>query len=269
MTVITSMQNSRVKNAVKLRSARHRAQQQKTLLEGYRVILAAVENGYPIDAIFFCPALFLGENEHALIQRAAAAGAHAVEVAEPPFRKMAYRERPEGLLAVAPIVRTALRDHAFKPAGFYIIVESIQRPGNLGSILRSADAAGVHGVIMCEAYTDLFNPDAIRASVGALFTVPTLEASTQEALAWRRKHRISTLAATPHTDRLYTDVDMTQPLALVVGAEQYGLSDTWMAQADLQVKIPMFGKVDSLNVATAATLLLYEVVRQRRGNASS
>jgi len=192
------------------------------------------------------------------------AGTQVIETTEGPFLKMAYRDRPEGLLAVASQVRRSLLDHTLGENGFHLIVESVERPGNLGSILRSADAAGVHSVIVCDACTDLFNPEVIRASVGTIFAVPVLEASTIEALAWCRENGICILAATPHTNTIYTDVDMLQPLAVLVGAEQHGLSAPWMDQADVQVKIPMFGQADSLNVATATTLLLYEVVRQRR-----
>lgn len=262
--MITSTQNPRVKNVLKLRHAKGRKHQNQTLIEGYRGVLRAVTNHYPLEELFFCPALFLGENEPALIQQVQNAGTPVFEVAEEPFRRMAYMERPDGLLAVAPQIRTPLQSHIPTENGFYLIAEGIERPGNLGAILRSADAAGAHGVIVCDSATDRFNPEVIRASVGTLFTVPVLEASGEEAVAWCQQHRLCILAATPHTDTLFTGADMTQPLAIVVGAEKFGLSDRWIQQADLQVRIPMLGQADSLNVATATTLLLYEVVRQRR-----
>ena len=150
-----------------------------------------------------------------------------------------------------------------KPNGLYLVAETIEKPGNLGSILRSADAVNATGVIVCNRQTDIFNPNVIRASTGAIFSVPLAETSSEEAVAWLRANGIKSLAATPHTDKIYTETDMTGPIAIVVGAEQYGLSDYWMNEADLQVVIPMLGKMDSLNVATAATLLLYEAARQR------
>ena len=120
------------------------------------------------------------------------------------------------------------------------------------------------GLIICNKCTDIYNPNVIRASTGALFAVPLAEATSQEAFDWLRKNKIRMLAATPHTDTVYTDVDMTGPVAIVVGTEQYGLSDLWMQHADLPVVIPMLGKIDSLNVATATTILLYEAARQRK-----
>ena len=144
-----------------------------------------------------------------------------------------------------------------------MVAETIEKPGNLGSILRSADAVGATAVIVCDKQTDLYNPNVIRASTGAIFSMPLAEATSVEALAWLRNLGIKTLAATPHAHQYHTDVDMTKGVAIVVGAEQYGLSPYWMNSADLQVLIPMLGKMDSLNVATAATILLYEAARQR------
>ena len=146
---------------------------------------------------------------------------------------------------------------------FLVVAEGIEKPGNLGTILRSCDAAGVDALILCDACTDVFNPNVVRASVGTLFTVPIFEATTPEAIAWLKKRGVSLLAATPHATEVYTEVDVTGPVALAVGTEQLGLSEAWMKQSELQVRIPMLGVADSLNVATATTLLLYEVVRQR------
>ncbi len=262
--IITSTQNARIKDAVRLQTQqRERDKRGRTVIEGYRQLLRAVDNGYPLATLFICPALFLGENERALIARAKSAGAEVVEVAEEPFRKMAYYDRPEGLLAVAEAVRRKISDAEPGERAFFLAAESIQRPGNLGAIFRSADAAGVDGVIVCDAQTDPFNPEVIRASVGTLFTVPFYESSSAEAAAWCRQHGIRIAAATPHTETAYTGADMTRAVAVAVGAEQFGLSETWLANADVRVRIPMHGQADSLNVATAATLLLYEVVRQR------
>lgn len=260
---IESLQNLRVKNAVRLNEARERSAQQRTLVEGYRPLLRAVENGYPLEEVYFCPSLFLGENEPALLERAEQAGAALIELTEEPMRKVTTRNRPEGLLALAPVIRHPLESHCPEECGFYLIVERIERPGNLGTIFRSADAAGVTGVIICDPQTDPFNPEVIRASIGTVFTTPMFAARSAEALAWCRRHGLQTVAATPHTSLLYTDADLTPPLVIVVGAEKVGLSEVWLEQADVQVRIPMSGQADSLNVATATTILLYEVVRQR------
>ena len=207
--------------------------------------------------------MFLGENEYDLLQKLEDRGARLYQV--PPFllEKMAYRDRPEGLIAIAKMRRHTLADLPVRENGLYLVAEAVEKPGNLGSILRSADAAGVDGLIICNKCTDIYNPNVIRASTGALFAVPLSEADGEEALDWLRQHKIKTLATTPHTDTIYTDIDMKQAIAIVVGTEQVGLTDLWLKGADINVRIPMLGQIDSLNVATATTILLYEAARQR------
>jgi RNA methyltransferase, TrmH family len=258
---ITSVQNPNVKEVVRLRERRHREKTDRFLIEGYRELLRAVDAGWEIESLFICPDLFLGTNEPNLIQRC---GKTVFSCSETVFKKISYRDRPDGLLAVAPQKHRTLADFSGgKNTPFYVVAESIEKPGNLGTILRSSDGTGVDGLIVCDRCTDIHNPNVVRASVGTLFTVPVVEAGGEETLNWLKAQNISVLAATPSAKRLYTDVDMTRPLAIAVGTEQLGLSDLWMEQADLQVRIPMQGTADSLNVATATTLLLYEVVRQR------
>ena len=156
-----------------------------------------------------------------------------------------------------------LKDLKLKPQPFLVIAESIEKPGNLGTILRSADAAGVDAVIVCDPTTDIHNPNVVRSSVGTLFTVPIVEADSGETLRFLKERGIAIVAATPSAKAEYTRVSLNGPVAIAVGTEQYGLSESWMKQADIQVRIPMFGVADSLNVASATTLVLYEVVRQR------
>ncbi len=260
---LTSLKNPKVKWVCGLRDRRERDREGVTLLEGYRELTRAHDAGIRMRAAFFCREMFLGENEDTLLDTLRNAGTEVYECTEPVLRKMAYRERPEGLIAVAEMKRGSLADIPAKRDGLYLVAETIEKPGNLGSILRSADAVGATAVIVCDKQTDLFNPNVIRASTGAIFSVPLAEASSTETLEWLKNLGIKTLAATPHTDKKHTDVDMTQGVAIAVGAEQYGLSEQWMNSADLQVVIPMLGRMDSLNVATAATILLYEAARQR------
>ncbi|MGE4563968.1 MAG: TrmH family RNA methyltransferase [Victivallaceae bacterium] len=260
---ITSAQNESVKHAIRLRDRRDREKEQLTLLEGYRELTRGREYGMEIVECFFSPAHFLGENEMPLLNALAEAGVKVVELAPHLLEKMAYRDRPEGLIAIARMKRHTLDSIPVYPDGLYLVAEAIEKPGNLGSILRSADAAGVDGLIVCDKCTDLYNPNVIRASTGALFSVPLAEATSEETFEWLRKHHIRILAATPHTDQLHTDADMTGAVAIAVGREQCGLSDLWMKHSDLPVKIPMLGRIDSLNVATATTILLYEAARQR------
>ena len=260
---LTSLQNPKVKRAFALRDRRERDREGVTILEGYRELTRAHAAGIPIRETFYCREMFVGENNDTLLDTLRDAGSAIYECSANVLRKIAYRERPEGLIAIAEMKRKGLDEIPARPDGLYLVAETIEKPGNLGSILRSADAVGATAVIVCNKQTDIFNPNVIRASTGAIFSMPLAETTSEEALAWLRNLGIKTLAATPHTHLYHTDVDMKQGVAIVVGAEQYGLSDYWMNSADLQVLIPMLGKMDSLNVATAATILLYEAARQR------
>lgn len=262
--IITSLQNPSVKAVCKLRDRAGRDRHHLTVLEGYRELTRAFEYGMEMTECYYCPEMFLGENEFSLLEKLAAAGVRNIEVAPHVLARMAYRERPEGLIAAARMKTHRLEDMPVVRNGFYLVAEAIEKPGNLGSMLRSADAAGVDGLILCDKGTDIYNPNVIRASTGALFCVPLAETDSAAALQWLRGNNIRILAATPHTDRNYTDVDMTAGVAVVVGREQTGLTPFWMDQADLQVRIPMLGMIDSLNVTAAATILLYEGARQRQ-----
>lgn len=258
---ITSVQNPKIKEAIKLRERRERDSSGLFLIEGYRELLRAKEGGIVCTQLFYCPSLFLGENEEALIDSIHAS--HFI-CSEAVFRKLSYRDRPDGLLAVARQRHLTLGDLPRMERPLYVVAEAIEKPGNLGTILRSCDAVGADALIVCDRCTDVHNPNVVRASVGTLFTIPVIEAEGREVLSWLKDRGIHILAATPHAKALYTDVDLNCPLAIAVGTEQYGLSDLWMQKADLQVSLPMCGKADSLNVATATTVLLYEALRQRR-----
>lgn len=260
---ITSLQNPRVKQLVKLRDRRPRDEAGVFLIEGFREIRRALDQRVALQELYFCPAWFLGENEAALIERARAAGAQLCELSQEAFAKVAYRERPDGLLAVAPQWRRALEDLPLPPAPLLLVVEAIEKPGNLGTILRSADAAGCDAVIVCDPVTDIFNPNVVRASTGVLFAVPLVVAESPRVLAWLREKGIRTVATTPAAEQVYTAADLRGPLAVVMGSEQYGLSDYWLQNADLPVRIPMAGQADSLNVAMATIITLFEAVRQR------
>ena len=262
--LISSLANPKVKTAVKLRQRSHRDELGLMLVEGYREIKRALDQGYRPTQLFHCGELFLkGTNEPALIEQARAAGAEILACSAPVFLKMAYRERPEGLLAVGPQPRRALADLVLPPRALLLVAEHIEKPGNLGTMLRAADAAGAAAVIVCDRCTDPCNPNVVRASTGTLFSVPVVEAEGAALRGWLRARGFSVLAATPHADRLHTEVDLTGNVALVVGAEQYGLTPAWLEAADLRVRIPMMGLADSLNVSAATTILLFEALRQR------
>ena len=296
---ITSLQNPRVKQLVKLRDRRDRDEAGLFLVEGYREVRRALEKNVRLNEFYFSPEWFLGENEPALIEQARQAGAQLFELSKEAFAKCAYRDRPDGLLAVAPQWKLSLSDLNLPgssvagvadpgldselstktpgsatpatPANrtakvpFLLVVESIEKPGNLGTILRSADAAGVGGVIVCDAVTDVFNPNVVRSSTGVLFSVPIVVADSATVHAWLVEKGIRIVATTPDTPNVYTKVDLTGPLAIVMGSEQYGLSKFWLKESNLLVRIPMAGQADSLNVAMATIITLFEAVRQRNG----
>lgn len=265
--IITSLQNPKVKQAIQLRDKRDRDRSDLFLIEGYRELSRAQEAGWIVGTLFVCPELFLGSNEEALISKVCAAGAKLVTCNEKVFKHLSYRDRPDGLLAIAPQKHATLNDldgclDTSHPP-LLVVAEAIEKPGNLGTILRTSDAVGIDGLIVCDRCTDIHNPNVVRASVGTLFSVPVVEAGGAETIAWLKKKGIAILAATPAAEKEFTQVDMTVPVAIAVGTEQLGLSDLWMSEADIQVRIPMRGIADSLNVAMATTLLLYEAARQR------
>lgn len=263
--IITSLQNPRIKQLVKLRDRRPRDAAGVFMVEGYRQIRRALDKGYAPAEFYYSPEWYLGEkeNEPALLEEAAAGGARLFELSKDAFAKVAYRERPDGLLAVLPQWRNQLDDLALSPTPFLLVVEAIEKPGNLGTILRSADAAGVDGLIVCDPVTDLFNPNVVRASTGVLFSVPVVIAESAAVRQWLQAKRIRSVATTPAATAIYTDSDLTGPMAIVMGSEQYGLSDDWLRQADHRVRIPMAGQADSLNVAMATIITLFEAMRQR------
>ena len=268
MLHLTSNQNPKVKLVTQLRNKSTRDETQLFLVEGYREILRAIDADWHLDTLFVCEELFLGVNEQILIERARQRLTQIITCNKTVFQKMSYRDRPDGLLAIAPQKKSDLSSlkQAFdnNRAPLFVVAEAIEKPGNLGTILRSSDAVGVDGLIVCDRCTDIFNPNVVRASVGTLFTVPTVEEEGEATLKWLKDNQVTILAATPHAEKEFTDVDLTQPVAIAVGTEQLGLSERWMKQATLQVRIPMRGIADSLNVAMATTLLLYEASRQRQ-----
>jgi len=257
------MQNPQVKAAVKLQNRRERDSTGLFLIEGYRELSRAVSGGVKVEKIFFCPELFLGDNEDALIKEIASKGGTAFICTKAVFSKLSYRDRPDGLLAVAEQMKGTLLDLEKKENPLYVVAEGIEKPGNLGSIMRSADGVGADGVIVCDRCTDIYNPNVVRASVGTLFTLPVVEASGDEVLAWLKENKVSIVATSPAAEREFTETEMDGPVAIVVGTEQLGLTERWLNESDHKVSIPMKGTADSLNVATATTLLLYEVIRQR------
>jgi TrmH family RNA methyltransferase len=253
---ITSLQNERVKRVVKLREDKRQRQREGLMLvEGWDELSLALASGLEPQTIFTAPEL--------ASRPMAIAAAETVTVSRAVFEKMSHREGPDGWLGVFPIPRRGLDDLHLSVSPLVIIAESVEKPGNLGAILRTADAAGVDALLVCDPRVDLWNPNVIRASRGAVFSVPTVEVDNASALAWLKSKNIQALAATPSAETMYTAVDLTRPSAIAVGTEDEGLSDFWLSHADAQVLIPMLGKVNSLNVSVSTALIVYEGVRQR------
>jgi TrmH family RNA methyltransferase len=260
---IESTQNARVKNAVKLRKSKARRETGRTLVEGYREILRATESGWRIKELYYCPDLYLDPNAAELVSRICAEGVPAFECTTAVFNKMSYRDTPDGLIALSPLVGKRLEELNLPDNPLILIAEDLEKPGNLGTILRTADAAGVHAVIVCDPKTDLNNPNVIRSSIGTLFFMPVAEATSLEAMEWLKEKDIQSVAAVPGATLGYTDIDMISGTAIIVGSEDEGLSTLWREKASYEAAIPMLGRNDSLNVSTAAAVLLYEAVRQR------
>lgn len=260
MPLITSPGNPRIKHVVRLSgSRRQRDAEERTLVEGRREVRRCLDAGIHPAESYVCPELMHPEDGDLL----ARLSPPPIQVSREVYEKMAYREASGGILLVIPYTLTDLDRLPLSLHPFLVVVEGAEKPGNVGAILRTADAAGVDGLILCSGGTDLHNPNVIRASLGTRFTVPCAEAPTPQVIEWLHRQGIPTVAATPDAADLYTQLDYRGPVAIITGSEADGLSPAWLAAADHRVRIPMFGAADSLNLATSTALLLYEVVRQR------
>lgn len=260
--LVSSLQNPRIKAAIKLRDRRGRAASGLLLIEGFFELDLAWRCGVVSQELFFCPELARAA-ELGLRDELRAAGTRVYNVTAAVMGKLAYRDHPDAWLATAAAPRHALTDLQLSANPLLIVAEGVEKPGNLGAILRSADAAGVDALIVCDGGTDLANPNVVRASKGALFRVPVVEAGSSETFAWLRERGIKVVSATPAARCAHWDADLRGGVAIAVGTEKEGLSTLWLEGADLGVVIPMHGAVNSLNVAQALTLLVYEALRQR------
>lgn len=253
---ITSLQNPKVKYIVKLRDDKRQRQRDGLMLvEGLDELSMALASGLRPRTILSAPEL--------VSKTIDIAPTESLTVSRAVFEKMSYRENPDGWLGIFPIPQISLEQIKLTANPLVIIAESIEKPGNLGAILRTADAAGVDAVIACDPRVDIWNPNVVRASRGAIFTAPVVESGNPEALTWIRSSGMRIAAATPSADMPYTKADLRAPLALAVGTEDRGLTDFWSTNADFKVTIPMSGKVNSLNVSTATAIIIFEALRQR------
>jgi len=261
--VITSTHNPRVKGLLALRRRPERERTGLLLVEGHDELAIALASGARPVELYHCPVLVHSGDAPEVLGRAEAAGAQVVELSESVFERVAYRQAPDGWLAVFPALATGLDRLRVPPGGVVLVCESVEKPGNLGAMLRTADAAGLDAVIASPAATDWGNPNVVRASKGALFTVPVAEAGHDELVAWLRERGLAIVTARPDAPTPFTAADLSGGVAIVVGAESGRLSEAWSSAADVEVRIPMFGAVNSLNVAASAALIVYEALRQR------
>lgn len=265
---ITSPANGRVKELVALRRRRVRDAERVMLVEGLEESALAVDAGASVRSLFHCPELFRPETADPardLVDRVRDSGAETIRLSRAAFEKAAYREGPDGILLVADSVERSLAELSavVGPDPLILVSQGVEKPGNLGAMLRTADAAGVGAVIAADPVTDWSNPNVVRGSKGTVFAVPVASAGTDEVFAWLQEKGIRAVATTPDTDVAHTDADLTGGVAILMGTEQTGLTDDAISRADVRVRIPMAGLVNSLNVATAAAVVLYEAVRQR------
>lgn len=261
MEKISSLQNPRIKNIVKLGKNKERKSQGLFIIEGARELSLAISARYEIDSVFICPELFAKSDYPNVLDTI-----HEDRVFEltlPVFEKVAYREGSDGLLTLAKPQNHTLNDLKLSDNPFVIILEAVEKPGNLGAILRTADAAQADAVIICDPATDVYNPNAIRSSVGCIFTVQTAVCSSSEALEYLHKNNIKSFAAELQASQWYQDTDFKQAAAIVMGTEADGLTQFWLDNADARIKIPMRGQIDSLNVSVSTAVLTFEAMRQR------
>lgn len=262
MEKISSFQNPRIKNLQKLLSKnKERKSQNIVLFEGARELMLALKAGYVVDSIYVCPELF-SKTEYPDVLNDIPEN-KLTEVTEDIFEKLAYREGSDGLLTLAKPKQHTLNDIKLSENPFIIVLEAVEKPGNLGAILRTADAAKVDAVIICDPLSDLYNPNVIRSSVGCIFTVQTAVCSSEEALEWLKSKNIHSYAAELKASSWYQETDFTKPSAIIMGTEADGLTDFWLDNSDGRIKIPMRGEIDSLNVSVSTAVIVFEAMRQR------
>jgi TrmH family RNA methyltransferase len=258
---ITSLSNPKVKNLVKLGKGRGKDRKENFIFEGLKEIELALQSGIEILSVFYCEEI---APEKDLLQvLASIPQSKQIQITPEIFAKVAYRDTTGGILFLANTRYLTFSEVRLPENPLVLVLESVEKPGNLGGILRTADAAGVDLVIVCDPLTDLYNPNIIRNSLGCIFTVPVVVCRSEEALAYLRFNNIRVLVTDLQHSQNYHQIDYRLPSAIVMGTEHSGTSPFWLHAADLRIKIPMLGKIDSLNVSTSTAVLVYEAVRQR------
>jgi TrmH family RNA methyltransferase len=261
---ITSLSNQKIKDVVKLRDRKARNELGLTIVEGHKEVMRALDADIEFVELFVYPDMTEEFDNAEIIEEINERGIPIQYVSEDVFKKISYGDRNEGLVAICKTWDTSIKNLKGKKDPLYVIAEGVEKPGNFGAILRTCDAVGVDAVIVCNGAIDIFNPNVIRASLGAIFIVNVVTAETEEAFKVLKEKNVRICATFPLAKDIYTDVDLTGPIAIAVGCEHDGLSDFWSDKADIKVSIPMQGQMDSLNVSSSAAVMLYESLRQRR-----
>lgn len=260
---LASPSNPRIRSVARLRDRRERESSGLTLVDGAREVRRALDAGVEVVEAFVCEPLLAGEDARAALDALGASSIPVTTTSEAAFAKLAFGDRAEGLIAVIRAPSLQLADLRLPDDPLVVVVEGVEKPGNVGAVLRSADGAGADALIAASPRTDLANPNVIRASAGTIFSVPLAAAASDDVLAWLRERRIRVVAARVDAERLYTDADLTGSLAIALGSETDGLTATWLADDVEALRLPMHGVADSLNVSVSAAILLYEARRQR------
>jgi len=260
---ITSLQNPLIKNILLLQDKpRERKQQNLIIIEGIREIKLAIMAGFNITVLIYCKELIADEELSALISQSVSSFDNT-EVPIEIYNRLAYRKDHEGVIVLANPKRTNFQGLKLRSMPLLLVLESVEKPGNLGAILRTADAANLDAVIICNPQTDIYNPNAIRSSIGCIFTMPIVTGTTPEAISWLRQNKIRIFGTALTATRFYHETDLRGPAAIIMGSEAFGLSNTWLDESDELIKIPMNGKIDSMNVSASAAVVVFEALRQR------
>lgn len=258
---ITSAQNPKIKDLLALQEkSKERRKKGLFVVEGRRELLHCIEAGYTPHTVFVCPEILQKTDFEDIAEKCTC---NFIEIPQHLYDKVAYRGGTEGVIAELHCKEKNLDSLEIKENPLVVVLESVEKPGNLGAVLRSADASGVDAVIICDPLTDIYNPNLIRSSIGAVFTVPVATASSEETIAWLKSNGIKIYTAQLQDSEWYYDTDMKGGTAIIMGTEATGLTDEWRKAADAHIKIPMLGKLDSLNVSVSAAILMFEAVRQR------
>ena len=260
--LITSLQNPLIRNILLLQEKpRERKNQGLFLVEGRREISLAITSGFTIRTLLHCPGMITPPELESL--GITGATEEVIECSGEVYNRIAYRKDTGGVIAVAVQRRMSFEDLRLSETPLLLVLESVEKPGNLGAILRTADAAALDAVIICDPQTDIYNPNTVRSSIGCIFSVPVVTSTSAETMAWLKARKIGSCATALSARHLYSETDFRKPSAIIMGTEATGLSEAWLGGADTLIKIPMKGRIDSMNVSVSAAIVVFEALRQR------